>query len=171
MPRSDSMRHGLQLPSGRLRPALSCCLPTCATGCRPTTWPGSCWTWSTSSTLVRSCVPIGPMGAAIPVGFRNLDVMPHPGSTREQDRRDGPGVGPPWRWRQRAGQLRRWSLLAAEDPGFDAVAHRGSAAPTRRELPQGGAGPRSAANPGIPVGPSAPSAQRTRSHSAPAPVW
>ena len=77
-----------------------------------------------------------------PVGFRNLDVMPHPGGTREQDRRDGPGVGPPWRWRQGAGQIRRWSPLAAEDPGLDAVAHRCSAAHTRRELPQGGAGPR-----------------------------
>jgi hypothetical protein len=33
----------------------SCSRPTCATGCPPTTSPGSSWTWSTSSTWDRSC--------------------------------------------------------------------------------------------------------------------
>ena len=40
------------------------CSPTCASGCPPTTWPGSCATWSTSWTWARSCAATGPTGTA-----------------------------------------------------------------------------------------------------------
>ncbi len=37
------------------------------------------------------------LGRRHPVGFRNPNVMPPPGSTHESSRRDGPAVGREWR--------------------------------------------------------------------------
>jgi hypothetical protein len=70
----------------------------------------------------------------VAVGFRNSNVMPRPGSTREPGRRGGPGAE---RWRLSTAAVTRQAPLrwrypsVGEAQGFGAAAGRCSAARTR----------------------------------------